>query len=158
MLFEHEIKAEWAFLIGNFIVTMNEIDGLTFQLHQILTGSPSSKNWKRQGLKTRLKFICSWIDENVDLFEDHHGREYLNRLGRCLNEVILLCDSRNLIAHGQFVLIPSEEDVKQGKKTYIMVSMADDKVIRLIDLKTITSRITELSDEFSECLAFMPKK
>ncbi len=158
MISDNNVKTEWAYLVGNFIVTMNEIDGMTIQLYPSFSGRISRKKWNKDGLKVRLKSICSWIDENMGLFEDHPRIEYLNRFRRCLVDVISLCDSRNLIAHGQFGVIASEEDVNQGKKSYMMFTMVNYKEIRLTELKTITNRIAELSDEFSECCAFIPKE
>lgn len=90
-------RTRWAILIGNVIISMNEIDWMTHLCKKKIFKEAISRKWVNKSLANRLEYLHEKIASNELLPE-------LRELKLLLIEAHVLCEFRNKIAHGSFVL------------------------------------------------------
>ena len=101
-------KNQWACYIGNVLIAMNEIDGMTFTCKSKVVGDDITKKWRELPLAKRLKCLCK--DKNLNDTDP-----VINNLHGLLKQALELCALRNKIAHGMFAIDcdrPMEQDLE----------------------------------------------
>ena len=126
------------------MIAMNEIDSMTWACQTKVIGKKLSKSWINKPLADRLKSLCTSL---------RSGGKHHEQLGKLLKEAQEMCSTRNLVAHGSFVLDARGSCDLNSHSQFLLWSHKADQPASQSEVEQATRRCTELSSEMSECIA-----
>lgn len=141
-------RAQLAGCIGDIIISMNEIDFMTHICKQKISNQPLSKRWLEKALAKRLESLSEKITEN-------DPRLGLRELKPLLAEAHLLCEFRNQIAHGTFVVNCDKPMTADQDSQLEIFAIGHEQKIDEEDLRNKAARCREISDGIARQLAIV---
>lgn len=141
-------RAQWARCIGNIIISMNEIDWLTHMCKKKIFNEALSKRWLEKALAKRLESLREKITENDPRLE-------LRELKALLAEAHRLCEFRNQIAHGSFVLNCDKPMTADPDSQLEILAIGHEQTIAEEDIRNKAARCREISDGITRQLAIV---
>ncbi|MBB3267683.1 hypothetical protein FHW79_005348 [Azospirillum sp. OGB3] len=144
-----------AYLIGLFILRMNEIDHMTLSCQRDVLERPLTNTWTKKTLAKRLEQLCNGLNERHSNSAEHDVlKNIYAKLHDLFRRAIALTQVRNQIAHGLFV-IDASKPIDPGSPTKFVIA-AHGNDLPPIDYNVLGQLAVlskELSDDISEHLA-----
>ena len=140
---------KWATLIGRKFVSFGHIESCTYKCIEAFTDPLVSKHLNNQSLSKRIELL-------KDLARKISSKVSRECFLKVLNDIKVLSEKRNLIAHNPLVLHVFDLDVN-GKpfREKIISSKKSDKQIEFEELTQITNKAEKLSEELHKVMTIL---
>lgn len=142
-------RREFALNIGLALLRFNEIDWMTQVIQIQILQKTITKTWVKKPSKERIQGLLKDLDGCANSSPE---------LLQTLKNAESLCDIRNEIAHGSFILIPCDSKILSESEFATLKLGSDLEPLKASSLKQYAEELRDCSNSMSECIAICKMK